>query len=432
MVRWIVTITNEGAALLASVIAAQGTLNITEARVSDYNYYGQEATLTEGTFADVYQTVPASATVINSTTIKVEASFSATGLLIAHEMATVGIIANDGNSDILLAVLTTADEPDTIEPGIGVDQGWVAFNINLTVSSTSDITVVGTTAAVLYDTDIVDNLTTADATKVLSANMGRVLADNLAANENVYGAKQKITYPFSDTTKTESGVAFTDNGNGTITLNNTATADVWFNIHRNFGLYLENGSYKMNGTPVGAGSSCYWYIHYKDTNNNDVFVNDTGDGNEFTIQGSYGDANGANVSVYLVALNGKSFSNVTIKPMIYDARITDPTFAPFAMTNRELTENKVDSKDVITTATNLLPLPAIITPLFTASNGAVWIVFFVPIDKPIQISHIYVSGSDTDVQNDFTVSTNTHGTVRAYTWDSATYANKIVEVAYTY
>lgn len=184
---------------------------------------------------------------------------------------------------------------------------------------------------------IIDNCTSTSTTDALSANQGRVLSENVEAIVDVYGAKNLNAYPYSDTTKTESGVAFTDNGNGTITLNNTATADVWFNIHSNFGLYLENGSYKMNGTPVGAGNSCYWYIHYKDTNNNDVFINDTGDGNELTIQGSYGDANGANVSVYLVALNGKSFSNVTIKPMIYDARITGPTFAPFTMTNKEIT-----------------------------------------------------------------------------------------------
>ena len=185
---------------------------------------------------------------------------------------------------------------------------------------------------------IIDNCTSTSTTDALSANQGRVLEQQIEAGFNVLGAKNLNSYPYYETTKTENGVTFTDNGDGTITLNGTASANTRFIIHDNFDLYLKNGSYKMNGTPTGAGNSCYWYIYYKDANNNAIEVNDTGDEKEFIIQGSYGDASGAHVNVYLVALNGKSFSNVTIKPMIRIAEDTDPTFVPFAMTNRQLTK----------------------------------------------------------------------------------------------
>ena len=59
---------------------------------------------------------------------------------------------------------------------------------------------------------------------------GDALADNLAANEE-NGAKQMLPYPFYDTTKTDSGITFTDNGNGTLTINGTASADAVFILY---------------------------------------------------------------------------------------------------------------------------------------------------------------------------------------------------------
>lgn len=44
-------------------------------------------------------------------------------------------------------------------------------------------------------------------------------------------------------------------------------------------------------------------------------------------------------TVYIRAINGKTFDNYIIKPMVYDAMIPDPDFASFAMTNVELTKN---------------------------------------------------------------------------------------------
>ena len=44
MANYTTTITNEGAALLASVIANQGTLTFNEFRFSENDYTGQEST----------------------------------------------------------------------------------------------------------------------------------------------------------------------------------------------------------------------------------------------------------------------------------------------------------------------------------------------------------------------------------------------------
>ena len=182
MASYNTVITNEGAALLASVIANQGTLTFSEMRFSTTDYDGVEATLTVGTFAGVFITAAASASVVDSTTIKVDAQFDNSGIVGDHPLYSIGIVGTDGNTTALIAVCTTTN-PDIIRAALtGVST--YAFNVNLTVSSTSNITVVGTTAAVLYDTDTVNHLNSTDTKAPLSAYMGKVLRDNLV-NENL-------------------------------------------------------------------------------------------------------------------------------------------------------------------------------------------------------------------------------------------------------
>ena len=50
--------------------------------------------------------------------------------------------------------------------------------------------------------------------------------------------KNFVTYPYASGTNTSSGVTFTDNGDGTITVNGTATKDVYFRASRATGIPL--------------------------------------------------------------------------------------------------------------------------------------------------------------------------------------------------
>ena len=149
MANYTTTITNEGAALLASVIANQGTLTFNEFRFSENDYTGQESTLTEGTFLGVFITASAAASVIDSTTIKTSAQFNNSTITGNHNLYSIGIVGTDGNTTALIAVCTTTD-PDVIrEPLTGTST--YAFNVNLSVSDTSQINVFGTTAGVQYE-----------------------------------------------------------------------------------------------------------------------------------------------------------------------------------------------------------------------------------------------------------------------------------------
>ena len=63
-----------------------------------------------------------------------------------------------------------------------------------------------------------------------------------------------LTYPYPDTTKTVSGITFTDVGDGTVIANGTATGAVYFNLGRPT---LNKGEYYLSGIPFGGSGETY-------------------------------------------------------------------------------------------------------------------------------------------------------------------------------
>ena len=73
-------------------------------------------------------------------------------------------------------------------------------------------------------------------------------------------AQNLIPYPYARTTQTISGVTLTDNGDGSITVNGTATANVWYPIstHSASTIYATKGTYYLSGCPSGGSGNTYW------------------------------------------------------------------------------------------------------------------------------------------------------------------------------
>jgi hypothetical protein len=73
--------------------------------------------------------------------------------------------------------------------------------------------------------------------------------------------KNFVTYPYASGTNTSSGVTFTDNGDGTVTVNGTATKDVYFRASKataEEGMFLlPAGTYTLSGCPSGGSASTY-------------------------------------------------------------------------------------------------------------------------------------------------------------------------------
>ena len=174
------------------------------------------------------------------------------------------------------------------------------------------------------------------------ANQGQLMTSAL---QGVYGAKNLNSYPYDETTKSGSGVTFTDNGDGTITVTGTASADVQFTCH-SIDLKVDNGTYKLNGCPPGGSYSSGYSIYcnwYQSPGVPSTTYKDEGAGTDVVINGSEDSADYAKISIAILIKSGTALpvGGVTFKPMLRDARITDPTFVPYAMTNRELTVSEL-------------------------------------------------------------------------------------------
>ena len=87
------------------------------------------------------------------------------------------------------------------------------------------------------------------------------ITDQLAEEEllkcNVYGCGNLVSYPFIDTTKTTNGVTFTDNGDGSITVNGTATANALFIFNKYSFTLNKNKTYILSGNAAGSGTLLY-------------------------------------------------------------------------------------------------------------------------------------------------------------------------------
>ena len=157
------------------------------------------------------------------------------------------------------------------------------------------------------------------------------------ADNGVLGAKNKL--PNMGISETINNVTFTKNSDGTVTANGTASADITYYI-------LPSGTVNdfnfkdgdiLSGCPANGGDNTYRLTALFSGNSN-KWIEDTGNGKILDTT-----ENKPNVSVYIVIKNGVTVSNLVFKPMIRLATDTDPTYQPYAQTNRELTVNKADN-----------------------------------------------------------------------------------------
>lgn len=169
-------------------------------------------------------------------------------------------------------------------------------------------------------TGIINDLTTGGTDKALSAEQGKVLNEKVSDLQN----KTRINYlrPTLQT-NTKNGVTLTNNGDGTYTLDGTATGNTYFSI--NPPIALNPGIYKVLGTPAGGSNSSYGFGgKFTDTFKVD---NETGNGIIFTVDSKTAlDEDG----FIIFAMNGKTYNNVIFKPMLTnDLNATYDDFVPY-------------------------------------------------------------------------------------------------------
>lgn len=120
-------------------------------------------------------------------------------------------------------------------------------------------------------------------------------------------------YPYTNTTKAENGITFTDNKDGTITVNGTATANVKFTITSNFNSNVNGKTYFLSGCPSG-GAKGMFNIQAK---GDSTWFYDIGEGIQISNVTAI-----TEIIIYIVS--GATVDNIVFSPKLEEIRYMIP------------------------------------------------------------------------------------------------------------
>lgn len=168
--------------------------------------------------------------------------------------------------------------------------------------------------------------------------------DDIWKSNNVLGAKNLIPYPYEEDSEVDRGITWTNNVDGTVTATGTATSDSAHNLSARTAsgkLWLKNGQYILSGTPSG-GTSATYYIEAVTTQSGSAYRLgiDEGSGCIITVNGDDFGNDGSYVQIRIIVKQNYDIpvgSPITFYPMVRPAEYQDSTYAPYAMTNKDIT-----------------------------------------------------------------------------------------------
>lgn len=210
-----------------------------------------------------------------------------------------------------------------------------------------------------------------------------------------YKSKNLIPFPFADGSKTTNGITFTDNGDGSLTINGTAAVDLSYVI---INKTIEKGTYTLsivNGITIGG---VVLYLYASGLSNIDLIGNNNKE-KTFTIDNDYEE-----LAIYISA--GSTFSNFVLKPMLNSGDTALP-YEPYFEGLRSTAVTEVKS-----VGGNLIPFPY--TESTKTQNG---VTFTVNDDGTIKVngtasadgSFSFYNSSELRVNGTYTLSGITGG-----------------------
>ena len=179
---------------------------------------------------------------------------------------------------------------------------------------------------------------------------------------------QKNLLPLDCSTTTSNGITYTVNSDGSIKVSGTATATSFFNLSDAF--ELESGrEYIMSGTHIANDGI---QIHLRYASQAETIARAQEDDITFTAPSSA-------IYPYIVVSSGTTLDNVTVYPMIRDARIASEEYVPYVP------------------STKLLLAKVFTSSSFTMANGAstsVNIPITIPSGyKTLSVMHTWCNGN---------------------------------------
>lgn len=166
------------------------------------------------------------------------------------------------------------------------------------------------------------------------------------------GDRNMLPYPYKDTTKTVSGITYTDNGDGTITANGTGEgsgAYFWIRNHLN-GFTLPKGIYTLSG---GTANIAMYIGLYK--NEVRLWQRNTKPGQSLTVDLTKEDYDGVNIFTFV----GKDevIDNETLHPMLELGSNESAEYLEYGKTKLTLKYAPGTSESAVQTQEYLLDSP---------------------------------------------------------------------------
>ena len=188
--------------------------------------------------------------------------------------------------------------------------------------------------------DTIDEVQAARGSEAsLSARLADIVSDfdaDQLRQETAIGAVAalgaKNLFPITAISQTIGGVTFTVNGDGTVTANGTKTNSDWFILSENN--HLDAGAYTLSDGLPDDTTGCRLIIAPEQSLGAAIMTTTTG------VRTQTKTFTAAQTGLYYAIriASGETVNNLTFKPMIRRAEITDSTYVPYAPTNRELYE----------------------------------------------------------------------------------------------
>lgn len=173
------------------------------------------------------------------------------------------------------------------------------------------------------------------------------------SEQRVLGAKNLL--PNNANTQTINGVTFTVNSDGSVTASGTASADAilfvagtdWSYANSVKNLLQKNKRYILSSGNTDDTANYYLSISIKNSSGTDVLTPQTISGASGSMSAIFTVPNTDNLGYigYIYIKSGTTV-NRTFKPMLRLASDPDDTYTPYAMTNKELTDEMPTSTDV--------------------------------------------------------------------------------------
>lgn len=174
--------------------------------------------------------------------------------------------------------------------------------------------------------------------------------DNAFKTMGVMGAKNLNSLPYYHPSgRVNNNVTWTVDSDGILTANGKATnGNSIFSCHSRIkgnatDKIVPNGRYILSGCPSGGSDSTYW-VQFDIARDGSAYTlaTDYGDGVEIVLNGDDYSNDEVVIQIQCKVRNNYTADNLTFKPMLRLATDNDNTYQPYAQTNKELTENKVD------------------------------------------------------------------------------------------